>query len=745
MKVRLNRLLYYLNWLIGLLLVVVLGAIYWFAYRVLPKTSGSLNAPIMAALTITRDGLGVPHIKAASVEDALFAQGFVHAQDRLWQMDALRRLAAGELSEVVGKAALASDLDSRRLRMRRIAEAAYTTLPPQDRAAMVAYARGVNYFLETHQGTLPVEFKLLGYQPRPWSVVDSLLAGLQMYRDMTSTAKGDLAMAVMTARGDKAKLEYLFSTRAGSELPPGASEQPGSNAFALSGEWTASGKPLLASDPHLSWGLPSPWYLNHLQASGLNVSGSSLPGVPCIIIGHNERIAWGVTNLHFDVQDLYWERLNAQTGQYLFEGKVEQAIREREVIRIKGEKTQEFNNWVTRHGPLWSSDANGTLSLRWIAAEPGAVTFPFLQLNQAENFLDFTNALRRFGGPGQNFVYADVYNNIGYQAAGFLPRRGFSGSSPAEGWTGQNEWQGLIPFEDLPSAFNPPSGVVVTANQNPFPANNKHQVSGEFAPHYRSRQILSLLNAKKGWKVEDLLIVQKDVYSAFSHFLAKRFVAASDKRGGKNADLQQAISLLRNWNGQMDKDGAAPLIVTLAYTNLRRMVGEKAAGQAGPAYEYQLAPALIERLLREQPVGWFSDYDSVLLRALTDGIEEGRRQQGRNPDVWRFGQYTELTVKHPVIGKIPFVGKYYDVGPVLMSGSVTTVKQTSKRLGPSMRMIADTADWDKSLQSIPFGQSGQLLSSHFKDQWDNYYVGLSSPMRFKDVEGSVLELRPSKR
>ena len=738
---RLNRLLYYLNWFIGLVLLVLIGTVYWFVFRVLPQTSGVIDAPVMANLTITRDESGVPHIKAASIEDALFGQGYAHAQDRLWQMDALRRLAAGELSEIVGKAALSSDIESRRLRMRRIAESTYGAMSPADRAGIAAYARGVNFFIETHQKELPLEFSLLDYQPRPWSGVDTLLAGLQMYRDMTSTLKDDATKAALLARGDRAKVEYLFSPRSGSEFSPGDTEHPGSNAFALSGKWTSSGKPLLASDPHLSWGLPSPWYLNDLQAPGFHVSGSSLPGVPCVIIGHNERIAWGVTNLHFDVQDLYAEKLNVQTGQYLYAGKVEQARAERELVTVKGEKATEFQNWVTRHGPIWNSEGT-PLALRWIAAEPGALTFPFLQINSAGNWTEFLAALSKFAGPGQNFVYADVDGNIGYHAGGFLPQRSTSGSVPLEGWSGEQEWQGLIPFDELPSGYNPPSGMVITANQNPFPANYIYRVDGSFAPQYRSQQIRALVQSRKGWKSEELLAVQKDVYSAFSHFLARQIVAAFDKRGGKNAELQPAVTSLRNWNGQMDKDSTPAFIAALAFTNLRRIIGEKAAGAAGSTYEIQIAAALIERLLRERPAGWFPDWDVTLLRALNDAVEEGRRLQGRNVDSWRYGVQNELEVKHPVISKIPYVGEYFKVGPVPMSGSSTTVKQTGKRLGPSMRMIADTSDWDKSLQNLPFGESGQVLSGHFKDQWDDYYIGRSRPMHFTKVDGSVLELRP---
>lgn len=702
--------------------------------------SGGVTAPISAAATVTRDSIGVPHIEAGTIEDALFLQGYVHAQDRLWQMDSLRRLVAGELAEIAGPRALPLDEEARRLRLRRIAEQEYSRLSAADRLVLTSYARGVNFFLETHQNALPIEFTLGGYQPRPWSGVDSLLAGIQIWRDLTSSGKDDIAKGTLRGVGNRSKVDYLFPLRTGSEF------SPGSNAWAISGRLTASGKPLLANDPHLPWGLPSAWYLNHLRAPGLNVTGASLVGLPCVIIGHNDRLAWGVTNLHYDVQDLYVERINMQNGQYLFRGQVEQAHAEREVIRVKDGKPIDFANWVTRHGPIWSSTPNGALAVRWMAAEPGVISFPFLDLNRARNWTEFLGGLRRFGGPGQNFVYADVDGNIGYHAAGRLPiRQAFQGDVPVDGASGNFEWEQFIPFDELPSAFNPASGMVITANQNPFPADYRYPVSGSFAPHYRSQQIRDRLRSRQGWKAQELLAIQKDVYSPFAHNLARRLVIALERRGVNRPELQGVTHMLRSWNGQMDKDLAAPFIVTLVFQNFRRMVAENAAGSTGAqAYASVMSPAVLENLLRDKPKGWFADYDATLVHALTDAMEEGRRLQGRAPDRWRYGGYLQLEVSHPVLRQIPYLGSYFTIGPVPMSGASTTVKQTVNRLGPSMRMVADTGDWDRSLQNLPFGQSGQPLSSHFKDQWDEYYVGNSLPMKFWKIEGDVLRFSPAR-
>jgi len=733
-----HRILRYINFAIGVALVAAAGIAYWFVYRVLPQTSGTITAPVAARVTIARDALGVPHISAASEDDAFFAQGYATAQDRLFQMDGLRRLAGGNLAEIAGPAALDLDRDSRRLRMRRLAELAYAKLQPQDRAPLAAYARGVNHFIRTHRHALPVEFTLIGYQPRPWSVVDSILIGLHMYRDLTTTWKDEILKRDMRAAGDRAKVDFLFPPRSGGEL------QPGSNAWAVSGAHTASGKPLLCDDMHLEYSIPGIWYMVHLRAPGLDVSGVSLPGMPSVIVGHNQRIAWGVTNLHFDVQDLYIEDFDPATGQYLYRGQREQARLEREIIVVKGAQAIEMPLWITRHGPLYIDDAKEHLALRWAAAEPGAFQFPFPELNKAQNWQEFTRALARYPGPAQNFVYADVDGNIGYQATGLLPiRKGYAGDVPVDGSSGENEWQGFIPFDQLPAFYNPPAGLVVTANQNPFPPDYPYAVNGNFASHYRSRRIRELLLARNGWQAQDMLSVQKDVYSSFSQYLAQAIVEAYGRHQPQHGELEGAVEVLRSWNGQMDKDGAAPLIATLAYEHLKLLVAQSASPAIGARYKYQMAPAVIETLLRTRPAGWFNDWDEAILRALAQGLDDGRRSQGRDPGHWIYGKYQPLLLANPVGRHLPLVAGLFDIGPVAMNGSPTTVKQYDGTLGPSMRLDADLADWDHSLLQGTTGQSGQVLSRHYKDQWEHYYAAQSFPMQYRKVEAKdVLTLAP---
>ncbi len=716
------------NLSIAVLLGALLGAGYWFAWRPLPQTSGAISAPVSARATVARDALGVPHISAASWEDAIFLQGYVTAQDRLWQMDGLRRLAAGELAEVVGPSALESDQEARRLRLSRIAQAQERSLTPEAKSVYAAYARGVNYFLETHRGRLPLEFTLLNYQPRPWRIQDSILAGLHMYRTLTTSWPEEIRKMHLLERGDRQKVDFLFPERTGTEVAPG------SNAWAISGVHTASGKPILAGDPHLEFSIPSPWYLVHLEAPDLDVTGAALPGIPAVIVGHNQQIAWSVTNLEFDVQDLYREQIDLQTGRYQIQGKIQQAALERDVIAVKGQKPSESDVWITPQGPVFLEEQKQRYALRWAGAESPNLDFTFLAVDRARNWDEFNQALQHYAGPAQNFVYADSAN-IGYHVAGSIPiREGCSGDVPTDVTTDDCAWKGAIPYDDLPHVFNPPSGIIVSANQNPFPADYRYPVAGIFSPPYRAAQIRTLLEARNQWQPDEMLRVQTDVYSGFSQFLATETVKAWDQHPNTNPQMLSAVDELRKWNGQMEKGLAAPMLASLLFTELRQAAAKRAAPGAQDEYASRMAPVVIERLLRERPADWFPDYDELLRNSLAAAVEAGQKIQGSRISRWDYGQFIELKIAYPVDGQLPVIGKYFNIGPVPMSGGPYTIKQTTTRLGPSLRMVIDLSDLDKSEANITIGESGQRLSAHYKDQWSAYYGGTSFPMQFQKID-----------
>jgi penicillin amidase len=725
--VTVNRFLKYINLAIALALGVALASLWWFVWRALPQTSGEAWAPVRAPVRIYRDERGVPLIRGESLDDVLFAQGFVTAQDRFFQMEIIRRQIRGELAEVFGPRAIPSDVEARRLGLDRVALRYVRSLQDADRAALAAYARGVNHYLQTYRELLPVEFRLLRYDPEPWTIADCILAGLNMFGRLTASWKSELWKEQMLASGDPAMIEFLFPQRGGGDT------QPGSNAWAIRGELTASGKPILANDPHLQPTLPGVWHQVHLRAPGLNAAGVSLPGMPGVIIGRNERIVWGVTNLQFDVQDLY--RMSEDSSP------AELASARAERIRVRGGQPVEIPVLMTRRGPVIHQKERVFYALRWTAAELERYEYPILDLNRARNWEEFRKALARFPGPAQNFVFADVDGNIGYQAAGFLPvRRGCTGDMPG----GEDcEWVDKIPFEALPRVFNPPSGRIVTANQDPFPANFEFPVRGQFAPPYRYRQILALLSRKAKWRVADMLEIQKDVYSPFLHWLARECVKVLERSGNAFPEASELRQLFAGWNGQMEIGLAAPLAADLTFQQLRKRIAERASPEKGAEYELEIAPAAVERLLRQRPRGWFEDYDALLLEAMREAVDEGRRLQDVAPRRWDYGQANLWRLPHPLFGDLWFAGRYLRIGPVPMSGAATTVKQVTARVGPSMRMVVDLGQPAESVLNVSTGQSGHFLSAHYRDQWDAHYLGKSFPFDFERGEtGELLVLRP---
>jgi len=705
-----RKLLQSINVLIGVAILSLLGAVYWFAWRPLPQRDGTVGAPVSRAVRVERDAAGMPHISAEIDEDLYFAQGFVTAQDRFWQMETYRRMAAGELAEIAGASALESDREFRRLRISRIAEQRARSVTGEDRAVLAAYARGVNHYLETHADRLPLEFSLLRFKPRPWRIEDTMLVGLMMQQTLSNTYKHDLTREAMYEKGDPAKVAMLYPERTGSE------HQPGSNAWAVNGGRTQSGKAALANDMHLAWSLPGVWYMTHLRGPNMNVAGVAIPGVPAIVVGRNEQIAWGITNLGFDVQDLYTPQSS-------------QALLERDRIAIKGTQGEPFQQLVNAHGPMFPGPGGKPVALRWVAAENVPFKIGLVKMNRAKNWQEFREALREFPGAGSNVAYADAAGNIGLQVAGVLPiRRDCNGQRVAV--AGTCEWQGFIPFEELPSFYNPSPGLIVTANQNPFPEKYPYAVSGNFAPHYRSNRILDELKRRQKWTPAEMVKLQADTYSLFSEFLAREIVTAWDKKKATNPQIDEAVGLLRGWNGKMDANAPAPLIVTYAANHFRRSVAAKATGVATIEWEPYIYFGVLENLLRTRPAGWFNDWDYELLRCLQEGVEEGARRQGNDVRKWQWGEYNKVAIVNPVLRGIPWVGGYFQVGPVGLDGSSTTVKQTTPRMGPSMRMVVDFGDPQGGMLNLPVGQSGHALSGNFKDQWEAYSNGESIPLHF---------------
>ena len=782
---------------VAVILLALLGGGLWFRSRIrasFPVLDGGISVPgLRARVDVRRDARGVPHIRAQSLQDALFAQGYVTAQDRLWQMDLGRRMAEGTLSEVFGDRTLSLDVESRTLGFPQVAANALAELPPGERSLLESYTQGVNAFIESHRGRLPLEFLLLRYRPQPWRALDSVAVALNLSLSLSQTWPGDLMREHISAKlgkelaadafpdhsaldvpvaevsstplqGGSPRSTSLFSNpfSSGQDQPSIAESLPGrfladdqstamagigSNNWVINGSHTQSGKPLLANDPHLGHSIPSVWYMIHLKAPGLNVSGVSLPGFPLVIIGHNERIAWGMTNTGPDVQDLYIESFNLRDpGKYLHNGEWVNAEARQETVKVRNQRDHTFKVMVTRHGPVVSHDEGRDLALQWTLLVPHAVHLPFLPINQASNWQEFTAALHDFKIPMQNFVYADVEGNIGYYAAGLVPiRKQGNGSVPMPGSTDDYDWAGFIPFDDLPHSYNPPSGMVATANGRIVPDNYPYFITARWDAPFRTARIFQLLRERKALAPPDMLRIQTDVVALDDVWLARRLSAAAERRPPSNPDARFALDTLKGWDGEARADSAPTLVLEVTRDALLARILQPKLGGDLSRYHWPMSTVFLQNVLDQNLTRWLppgdEDFDATLMKSLEEGIRQiPSLVHSRSHSAWRWGDTIPLTFHHPLSRGLPLVGRWLDVGPFPQAGTGTTVKQTTPRIGPSMRMVVDFSDLDQSMQNITLGESGQVFSPYYRDQFPAWYKGESFPMPFSDaaVENSAV-------
>jgi penicillin amidase len=765
-----------------LVVAVIAAAVAAWLYRrtrqALPQLDGTLRIPgLHARVEVRRDQHGVPHLRAQSLDDVFFAQGYVTAQDRLFQMDLSRRLAMGQLSEILGRSTLRLDIENRTLGFPQVAARAARELDPQARQLMDAYAAGVNAFIHSHRDHLPIEFMLLGYAPRPWRPEDSFGVALNMSKSLNNTWHEDLVREEIRTKVSPELYADLFpdhsdmdhpvaeqiaphtprGQRSVSSLPPfpsaselgrivGALTSPaewradlGSNNWVVSGTHTQSGKPLLANDPHLAHSLPSVWYMVHLEAPGLDVSGVSLPGLPLVVIGHNRRIAWGMTNTGPDVQDLFVESFNRRNpNQYLHDGDWVPAQVRQETIRVRRAADYSLTVKVTRHGPVISRDGDRDLALRWTALEPGALRYPFLKLDQAQNGQQFTDALRDFIGPMQNFVYADVDGNVGYYAAGWVPiRKHGDGSVPVPGSTDDYDWTGYIPFEDLPHSFNPPGGIIATANGRIVPDGYPFFITHEWAAPFRTARIFQLLEAGNRFTVPDMLRIQTDILSLEDLWLARELVAAAKQHPPSTPDARYAVSLLEHYDGEARVDSAATLVCEVTRKALlKRILTPKLGGDLS-GYNWPMSTVFLMDVLKNDWTRWLppgdTDFNATLIQSLETAVAQIPGIVGSDDHAeWQWGKTIPLTFRNRLTLAFPFLGPCLNVGPVPQPGTQTTVKQTTPSVGPSMRMVVDFSDFENSVQNITLGESGGVLGPYYKDQFEAWYHGRSFPMLFSD-------------
>ncbi len=765
-----------------LILLASLGVLagWWMVRRSLPQLEGTASLPgLQGEVTVARDPFGVPTITASSVEDLLVAQGYVMAQDRLWQMDVLRRVAGGELAEIFGEVGLSSDRENRTYGFRQAAEASLQAMDARAKGYLEAYARGVNHYVAQRRDRLPWEFLVLGYEPRPWTPTDTLLVHAYMYDVLTTTWRWELNRAKVTAQAGPERAKDLFVVDApldhmivGGEaarpraakvaatdprLPVPRSPAPpipelarwredveaalGSNNWVVAGSRTYSGKPILANDTHLPLQVPDTWYMVHLNAPGYHAKGFALAGTPLIVIGHNEHIAWGFTNNGADVQDLYAEEFSPErSGYYRFKGDWVQAEERKEIIKVKGRADVVHTVTVTRHGPVVHREGATGYALRWTALEKGGLGAGYSMLGFAQNWQEFLTVMQGVSGPAQNAVYADVDGNIGMVVAAWVPvRKNGDGTVPVPGASDDFEWTGYIPFAELPQVLNPNDDVIATANARVVGPGYKHFLTDRWYTPYRTARIYELLMRYSKLRPSDCIEIQADIHSRPHQTLAGQLYEAVKKHAPKDVRVRVVLDHILRWDGRAEASSRFVALVDYTRRELREMILRPVLGEQFRQYQWSRSETFFENVLRDRPPAWlppeYPDYDALLVAAadraaakLESEAREADVARPENPEQWRWGLYIQLRMLHPM-ARSGFLSRHLSITEVDQSGTGYSVKQTGRSVGPAMRFVADLADLDNSLMNITMGQSGQFLSRHYRDQFPAWYWGrgLASP------------------
>jgi penicillin G amidase len=744
----------------------------------LPTTDGTLALPgLREPVRVSRDAHGIPTIRAESEHDADFALGFLHAQDRLFQMDMMRRYGAGRLSEVFGARTLAPDRAMRTLGLYRAAQAQFAVLSPEVQQALAAYADGVNAFLATRKGALPPEYYLLDTNPEPWRPADSLVWGKLMDLQLTGNFRGEIYRALLLQHVSPEDLEVLYpgypkdapvalgSVRAALErlpldrlyaaLPPGLGPKRASNEWVVDGARSQSGKPLLANDPHLDFAAPGVWYLVRIELPDDTIAGVTAPGTPFLLVGHNDHIAWGFTTTGSDVEDLFIEKPDpTDPSRYLAPGGARPFELRHETIAVKGEAPVALTVRATRHGPVISDLADFAvgdnvlaLEATWLAPDdrtPDAIW----RLARARDWDGFRQALESWTAPQQNIVYADVDGNIGFAAPARIPiRAAGDGWLPSPGWDGSHDWTGAVPFDALPWAFNPKDGRIVTANNKIVPDDYPYFLTRDWELPYRAERIAALLDEMPRQSPDASAAIEADVLSLPAQNLLPLMLQAAPKSDQARA----AMKLLRRWDGRMDRDASAPLIYEAWLRELGQALMAHKLG-TDLADRWRPRPDVVQSILAAHR-DWCpaSDCDAALAQSLERALEWLTARYGSDMGAWRWGAAHEAAFTSPVWAQVPLVGRWFDAAlpanggnNTVDAGGMDTADDAAPFRdlhGPSLRMIVDMAAPREARFMIAPGESGNPLSPHWSDlalPWRDV-----RSFRFSgDESGGVLILAP---
>jgi len=775
-----------------LIVVVLAGGVLWLRTG-LPDYDTTLRIEgLRAPVQVIRDENAVPHIFAGNEADAYFALGYVHAQDRMFQMDLRRRAGAGRLAELMGDRVIGFDRLTRTLGVYRLAQAAYDRAPDGLRTALDAYAAGVNTWLETRGGALPPEYAILRTEPEPWTPADSLvwaeLIALQLagnwrqeierarladalgadalddlFLDAVGTAPATLAAGAL----DRAALDSLWASL------PDLGPSTASNEWVVGGDRTASGLPILANDPHLRLSTPALWYLARIETPETTLVGATVAGVPAMVIGHNGHIAWGLTTTGGDVQDLFVERIDPDDpNRYLTPEGSRPFETRTETIAVRGGEPVELTIRETRHGPVISdldedfsavAGPDAVVALAFTALDPEDRTAEALwRLNQATDWQSFLDAVRLWGAPQQNLVYADTEGTFGFVTPGHVPvRRAGDGLSPVPGWTGEYGWTGTIPFDDLPQVRDPETDVLVNANNAPVGPDYPYLIAHDYDEPYRARRIEQMLEGASDHDIDDSVAVALDTVSLAAADLLPLMLEAR----AEDARAADALAMLRRWDYRMDRERPEPLVFAAWLKELNRALYADELGDLFEDY-WGLRPSVVRRMLTERP-GWCDDVRTdgveescadMLQRSLRAAIAELTEAHGEDVQDWRWGEAHVAPLGHEIFGFIPVLDRLFglaietDGGPYTVNRgafwSLGSDRPFRHQHGAGLRVFHDMADLTRSRFVIATGQSGNVLSPHYGDfteRWrDGEHVTLAgSPADLAERGLGTLTLRPA--
>lgn len=737
------------------------------AKAVLAQTEGDITIPgLKQRVEVLRDRWGIPHIYAENGHDLFLAQGFVAAQDRLFQMDLWRRMALGETAELVGKAGLEGDRFARLIRYRGDLDAEWQSYSPDAREIATAFTQGINACIDHIGAKLPIEFQILKYRPKRWRPEDVL--GRMSGIIMTGNFETEIFRAVLLAKLGAEKAHRLAPTdprlpwtavpgldvkaipvnvvdgyyAATAKLSFAATKQE-SNNWVVDGKHSVSGQPLLASDPHRAIALPSLRYLVHLHAPGWNVIGSGEPGLPGVAIGHNERIAWGFTIVGTDQADIFVEQLNPDNAsEYKVGDHWEKITTVRETVAVKGEKEPvALELRFSRHGPILYEDvkAHQAFALKWVGSEPGAAAYlGALALDRASNRKELLAALKSWKLPCENMIYADVDGNIGWVATALTPvRKNYNGLLPVPG-NGPYGWQRFLNVAELPQEFNPSRGYLATANHNILPKDYPHPIAFDWAPNYRINRVRQRLESKQKFTLADFESIQHDVISQPGQVLA-RLVRTLKLQDNK---LEKYLALLRSWDGELSRESpAGPLYAAwlAALTKeffLSRLPKELHAHRR----EMSSIPVLLNALEHPEAM-WFGPNpqvgrDQLLRTTFARAVATVQKRLGDDPATWSWGKLHPVHFRHPLAALGPAYAAVLDLAPVGRPGDVSTPNNTryndkfEQVHGATYRQVLDLADWDKGRATSAPGQSGQPGSPHYGDLLPLWAEGRYFPLAF---------------